>query len=243
MSWQPIDCHAHTIMSDGYLTVPELAEAARARGVRPSVADHLSGDVAYSVKTVEGVREYLDELDEFEVARGGEFCWHDALWRELPDDLTARFTHRIGSIHAVQAPTGGLVYAFSRRVPDGLTPDAYMDIHIENLERFAREMPVEILAHPTLLPLPFRHIPLEEMWTEERGGRAVAALAMEISSRYRPHERFIRRAHAAGIRLSLGSDGHTPEQVADVEFGLAFARGIGVPDEDLFDPWVHGKRS
>ncbi len=66
MSWQPIDCHAHTIMSDGYLTVPELAEAARARGVRPSVADHLSGDVAYSVKTVEGVREYLDELDEFE---------------------------------------------------------------------------------------------------------------------------------------------------------------------------------
>ncbi len=246
-AWQPIDCHAHTTMSDGSLPVGKLAEAVRARGVRPSVADHCSTDVAFAVKTVDEVSAYLEELEGHDVARGGEFCWHDSLWRELPDDLVARFTHRIGSLHAVFLPGGNTVHVFSKRLPGELTPDAYMDIHLDNLERFAREMTVDILAHPTLLPLPFRHIPLEDMWTEEREERAVRALAhagiaFEISARYRPHERFVRRVIDAGVRISLGSDGHTAEQVGDVEFPLALARSIGVSDADLYDPFVHGRR-
>jgi hypothetical protein len=234
-------------MSDGALTVEELVATARARGVRPSVADHLSHDVAVGMKTVTAVRAYLDALEHHPVARAGEFCWHDTLWRELPSDITTRFTHRIGSLHAVVAPDGLLIHAFSRHIPAGLAPTTYMQIYLDNLERLAREMPVDILAHPTLLPIPLRHLPLEELWTEAHEDRAVAALgragiALEISSRYRPHERLIRRAHTEGVRLSLASDGHTPEQVADIDFSLALARSIGVPDEHLYDPSVHGRR-
>ena len=246
-TWQPIDCHAHTTMSDGSLSVGKLVETVRARGVRPSVADHCSTDVAFAIKNVDEVRAYLEELEDHEVARGGEFCWHDSLWRELPEDLVSRFTHRLGSLHAVFLPDATTVHVFSKRLPGELTPDAYMNIHLDNLERFAREMTVDILAHPTLRPLPFRSIPLEDMWTEEREERAVAALAhagiaFEISARYRPHERLVRRAHEAGVRISLGSDGHTAEQVGDIEFPLALARSIGVKDEDLYDPFVHGRR-
>ena len=39
-----------------------------------------------------------------------------------------------------------LVYAFARRFPD-ITPDEYMEAHVANLERFAREMPVDVLSH------------------------------------------------------------------------------------------------
>jgi predicted metal-dependent phosphoesterase TrpH len=60
--WTPIDCHAHTTMSDGELTIPELIAVVRARGVRPSISDHISTDVSSAVKTVEGVRDYLDAL-------------------------------------------------------------------------------------------------------------------------------------------------------------------------------------
>ncbi|HJU89382.1 MAG TPA: hypothetical protein VJ672_08320 [Gemmatimonadaceae bacterium] len=248
MTWQPIDCHAHTTFSDGQLTVAELVEIVRARGVRPSVADHLSGDVRNSVKTVEQVRAYLDELEMYDVARGGEFCWHDRLWRELPDELAARFTHRIGSLHAVYLPSGTTTHLFSRKLPDGMTPDTYMDIHLDNLERLAREMPVDILAHPTLMPLPYRRVPLEELWTEEREERAVDALAdagiaFEISSRYRPHERFVRRAHQRGVKLALGSDGHTAEQVGNIAFSLWMAKNVGVSDHELYDPTVHGSRA
>jgi histidinol phosphatase-like PHP family hydrolase len=131
-------------------------------------------------------------------------------------------------LHGIWLPNVELVYAFSRRFPD-ISPDEYMEAHVENLERFAREMPVDILAHPTLLPLALRRLPLEEMWTEQREERAVRALssagiAFEISNRYRPHERFVRRAWEAGVRISLGSDGHTFAQVAEVAFPHLVAR-------------------
>jgi histidinol phosphatase-like PHP family hydrolase len=125
--------------------------------------------------------------------------------------------------------------------------DAYRDAHVASLERFASEMPVEILAHPTLLPIPLRDRPLETLWTEAREERAVQALAaagiaFEVSNRYRPHERFVRHAVAAGCRVSLGSDGHAVHQVADVAWPLTLARDLGVRDEALYEPLVHGRR-
>ena len=248
MSWLPRDCHAHTTFSDGTLTVAELVEHVRARGVLPGVADHLSGDVAYALKDVSEVIEYLEELEEHDIARGGEFCWHDSLWRVLPPEVDRRFTHLIGSLHGVYLPgTDQVVHAF-RSMPAGLTAAAYMDIHIENAERFAVEMPADILAHPTLVPMSLRKVPAEELWTEAHEERLVQALrragiAFEISTRYPPHDRLVRRAVAAGVRMSLGSDGHTAKQVGDIAAPLAMARAVGVRDEDLYDPLVHGRRA
>ena len=248
MTWQPVDCHAHTTMSDGALRVDELVARARERGVRPSVADHISRDVSGSIKTVEGVEAYLDTLGEHPVLRGGEFCWHDALWREIPASLASRFTHRIGSLHAVRLAEGTLVHAFGRRMPDGLSPGAYMDVHLDAIEQFAREMPVDILAHPTLVPVSLRGIAGEELWSEAHEERLVEALfvagiAFEVSNRYKAHERIVRRAIDRGVRLSLGSDGHTAEQVANIAWPLALTRRLGVPDTELYDPAVHGSRT
>jgi histidinol phosphatase-like PHP family hydrolase len=246
-AWLPLDCHAHSTFSDGKLTVPEVVTVARKRGVRQTVSDHLSSYMEHAVRTVDAASAYLDALEQYDVYRSGEFCWHDSLWRELPAALVRRFTHRIGSLHGVWLPDGELVYAFSRKSLR-VTPDEYMNAHVENVERFAREMPVDILAHPTLLPMTLRRCPLEELWTEEREERAVRALAgagiaFEISNRYRAHERFIRRALDAGVRLSLGSDGHTTEQVADIAYPLSLARTLGVPDDELYDPARHGSRT
>ena len=243
-----VDTHAHTTFSDGVLSVEQLIEQVTARGVRPSVADHCSHDVRGALHSVDDVRVYLDELERHDVLRGGEFCWHDTLWRELPDDLAARFTHRIGSLHGIFLPNGSLLHAFYSPWPVGLDPQDYMDAHVENVEAFAAEMPVDILAHPTLLPMKLRKLPLEELWTEAREERAVAALAnagiaFEISNRYRPHERFVGRAVAAGVRISLGSDGHTAEQVGQIAWPREVAARAGVAEGELFDPLVHGSRA
>ena len=243
MAWKPVDCHAHSTMSDGVLDVPDLIARVEARGVRPSVSDHISHDVNGAVDSIDAVREYLDELDKYPVARGGEFCWHDSLWRELPEDLASRFTHKLGSLHAIYLDDGSLVHAFSRRFPESLTHDAYMDAHTTNVERLAATMPVDILAHPTLVTLALRGVPAEELWTEAREERFVNALfaagiAFEISSRYQPHERLVRRAVDRGVKISLGSDGHSEDQVGDITFSRSLARYCGVRDEDLFDPYA-----
>ena len=248
MTWRPRDCHAHTTMSDGSLRVEELVAIVEGRGVLPSVSDHITRASRTSIDTVDAIRAYLDELEQHPVARGGEFCWHDSLWREIPPELVSRFTHRIGSLHAVEIGSDRWMHCFVGRLPEGMTPDTYMDHHLLSLERFAREMPVDILAHPTLLPLELRRLPLEELWTEAREERAVEALrragiAFEISARYRPHERFVRRAAQAGLRLSLGSDGHDADQVGRLETPIAMARAAGVRDENLYDPFVHGSRT
>lgn len=242
MAWKPVDCHAHSTMSDGALDVPDLIERVTGRGVRPSVTDHVSRDVAGAVDSIEALRGYLDELERYPVARGGEFCWHDSLWRELPDELAARFTHRLGSLHAIFLDDGSLVHAFSRSYPASLSPDAYMSAHIANAERLAATMPVDILAHPTLVTLALRSHAIDELWTDEREDRLVHALfqagiAFEISARYKPHERLVRRAVDRGVRISLGSDGHSADQVGDIVFALALARHCGVRDADLFDPY------
>lgn len=248
MKWQPVDCHAHSVFSDGSLTIAELVERAAALGVVPSVADHISCDVARSIKSVDAVRDYLDALDQHDVLRGGEFCWHDALWREIPDDLAARFTHRLGSLHAVRLPDGTNIHAFARRLPLDLSVEAYMQAHLASLEELATEMPIDVLAHPTLVTLAFRRLPTDELWTDEHEERMVDALfdagiAFEISSRYTPHERIVRRAVARGVRISLGSDGHSPEQVADLTAPLALARSLGVADDELYDPRRHGSKT
>jgi histidinol phosphatase-like PHP family hydrolase len=243
MPWKPVDCHAHSTMSDGALDVPALIDRVRSRGVRPSVSDHISRDVTGAVDSIDAIRAYLDELERYDVARGGEFCWHDSLWRELPEELASRFTHRLGSLHAIYLGDGSLVHAFARKFPTELSPEAYMTAHIANAERLAAAMPVDILAHPTLVTLALRSLPAEELWTDEREERLVDALydagmAFEVSSRYQPHERLVRRAVDRGVRLSLGSDGHSADQVGDVTFALTLARHCGARDEDLYDPYA-----
>jgi histidinol phosphatase-like PHP family hydrolase len=230
-------------MSDGALDVPQLIERVTGRGVRPSVSDHISRDVTGAVASIDAIRGYLDELERYPIARGGEFCWHDALWRELPDDLAVRFTHRLGSLHGIYLDDRTLVHAFSRRFPASLSRDAYMDALVTNAEQLATTMPVDILAHPTLVNLTLRDVPADELWTEEREDRLVGALlaagiAFEISARYKPHERLVRRAIDHGVRISLGSDGHSADQVGDLTFPLALARHCGARDEDLFDPYT-----
>ena len=248
MTWQPVDCHCHSTHSDGALSVGEVVERARERDTRPSITDHISRDAPTSVNSPAAVVDYLDDLDGHPVLRGGEFCWHDTLWRELPDALVKRFTHRIGSLHAVRFPDGRYVRAFSPSLDDAITPAAYMEAHVSSLETLAAEMPVDVLAHPTLVPPPLRHIPFEELWSEAQEARAavamrLAGLAFEISARYPPHERLVNRMVAAGVRLSLGSDGHSRAQVAGVLVPLELARRCGVRDENLYDPERHGSRT
>ena len=247
-AWQPTDCHAHSRHSDGALTVAEVVERAARLGVRPSITDHISRDAPTEVSSPEAVARYLDDLEHYPVLRGGEFCWHDALWRELPDATVRRFTHRVGSLHSIRLASGLLFRAFSSELPTSLTARVYIDAHVSSLESLAAEMPVDILAHPTLVPPPLRLLDPLELWTEAHEERAVRALksagiAFEISARYPPHERIVRRAAEAGVRLSLGSDGHRADQVATVAAPLELARRLGVADEALYAPARHGSRT
>ncbi len=228
------------------LSPDDVIAAAAARGVRGTVSDHASRDVRFSLKSP-------DEFDRYEALiahlsyRSAEFCSHDSLWRELTPVQLARLTHRIGSLHAFALDNGMMVRMFQKELPDGLTRAAYMSAHLSAIESLAESMPIEIFAHPTLVPHVLRGVAPEELWSEQDEERLVQALkrngiCFEVSNRYRAHPRLLQRAVAAGVRISLGSDGHQRDQIGNLEWPLQVTRSLGVPDDALYDPLVHGTR-
>ena len=248
MTWRPTDCHAHSRHSDGVLSVADVIARAAALGVRPSVSDHISRDAPTTVDSPAGIDAYLTDLERYDVLRGGEFCWHDPLWRNLDAATTRRFTHRLGSLHSIGLADGTFFRAFNPVLPAGMTSTAYMEQHVASLEALAADMPVDILSHPTLVPPPLREMDADALWTEALEQRAVRALrnagiAFEISARYVAHERLVQRMVDGGVRMALGSDGHSREQVANIAVPLATARRLGVRDEELYDPDVHGSKT
>lgn len=245
-TWQPLDCHAHSTCSDGVLGPDDVIATAAARGVRGTVSDHASRDVRFSLKSPQAVDEYSARIASLPY-RSAEFCSHDSLWRELSAEQMARFTHRIGSLHAVTLDDGSLVRMFQKELPPGMTRAAYMAHHVASVEALADTMPIEIFAHPTLVPHELRAVPGEELWSEDDEERLVQALkrngiCFEVSNRYRAHPRLVQRAVSHGVRLSLGSDGHQVEQVGNLAWPLQLTRSLGVPDDALYDPLAHGTR-
>ena len=244
--WQPLDCHAHSTCSDGVLDPDDVIAAATARGVRGTVSDHASRDVRFAIKSPEAMDEYMETIAHLPY-HSAEFCSHDALWRDLTPVQMSHLTHRVGSLHAFTLDDGSLVRMFQKEMPPGLSHRAYMSRHVAAIEALAASMPIEVFAHPTLVPHALRSIPGEELWSESDEERLVTALqrndiAFEISNRYRVHPRLVQRVIAHGVRISLGSDGHQREQVGNLEWPLALTRSLGVPDAALYDPLAHGTR-
>ena len=245
------DLHCHTTMSDGRLSLERVVEVAAERGVQVGIADHVSTrNPELMVSTDEEVAAYLDAIEAAPVFRSAEFCWCDTLWRELPDEVMRRFDYRIGSNHGFWLPDGSVASPWWERLPApwDSRPQKLMELLAANLCDMVRTMPIQIAAHSTLIPPALRALEpdVHAWWTEEREDRYVEALAesgvaLEISNRYRlPHDRLLAKALEAGVRFSLGSDGHSEKQVAALDWAAETARRVGVTDDELFVPERRG---
>jgi histidinol phosphatase-like PHP family hydrolase len=241
------DLHVHTTMSDGRLTLHEVVALAVERGVQVGIADHVSARTPHLMVSSEAeFRAYLEALEGADVWRSAEFCWCDDFGLGLPDELLARLDYRVGSNHGFPLPGGGMGSPWWAALPEpwSARPQALMDAMVDELCRMVRTMPIQIAAHSTLTPPALYALEddVAAWWTPEREDRYVQALArsgvaLEISNRYRlPHDALLRKALEAGVRFSLGSDGHSREQVARLEWAAETARRVGITDRQLFVP-------
>jgi histidinol phosphatase-like PHP family hydrolase len=241
------DLHVHTTMSDGDLSLEEVVALAEERGVMVGVADHVSSrNATRFVSTGEALERYLDALEGAPVFRAGEFCWCDPFGSALPEEVLSRFDYRIGSNHGFSLPDGTWGSPWWRTLPEpwAARPQELMDVMVWNLCDMVRTMPIQIAAHSTLMPPALLALEndVHAWWTEEREEQYVEALresgvALEISNRYKlPHDRLLERARAAGVRFTLGSDGHTRAQVARLEWAAETARRVGITERELFVP-------
>ena len=229
------DLHLHSTFSDGRSSVPQLVERANNIGFVFTISDHYSMDMA--MRDNDALAAYLETLERYPVYRAVEVD----LGQQLPisPQNRARLDYVIGSMHNVVTEVGTRLPIRNGEPEGGY--DRYMELYIAAFRRDVLAGTVQMIGHPTFLPLirPGRH---DELWTPERRRAYIEAavqsgVGLEISTRYNvPTPLFMREALEAGARFAVGSDSHWLDRTADITLPLRYVEEFGIPEDRFFLP-------
>jgi DNA polymerase (family 10) len=207
------DTHTHSSWTDGVDTIETMARAARDLGHEYIVlTDHSpSLGVARGLvpERVEEQRVEIArvnaELAPFRVLHGTELEIRADASLDYPDELLARFDVVIASIHTGRGQSA-----------DQLTRRALAAIEHPH---------VDILAHPSGR-IVNRRDPLPLDWPRlfETAARTGTALEINGSPRLDLEDALARAAGRAGARLTLASDAHRTEELAQQRYAVDLAR-------------------
>jgi len=209
------DFQFHTTLSDGRASLWEMAQAARAAGLKYAVvSDHSRGlGVAHGAGPEE-LRRQRAEVEEVNRRMGGTFRVLTGVEVEvradgsldLPDEVLAELDIVVAAVHS------GL-----RQPREQFTARAIAAL---------RHPHVDILAHPTGRLLGQREGADVDMEAVLRAA-AETGKAVEINAhpwRLDLNDVGIRRAIELGVLLAISSDSHDPEDFGLLHFGVAMAR-------------------
>jgi hypothetical protein len=120
-------------------------------------------------------------------------------------------------------------------------PQDFMDQLVENIVKIVTTEPIDIYVNPTFLPAEISER-YDELWTEKRMDRVIAALmdggvAIEINNRYRiPSEAFIRKAKAAGVKFTFGTNNAGADDLGRMEYSIEMTGVCGLGPSDMWLP-------
>lgn len=229
------DLHLHSTHSDGRATVPQLVERANNIGFVFAVSDHYS--VSMQMNDDAKLSVYLDDLERYPVYRAVEMDLGEQL--PMSPQILARLDYRIGSMHNVVTETGERLPIVNGEPEGGY--DRYMELYLAAFRRDVLAGTVQMIGHPTFLPL-IRSGQHDRLWTPERRRDFIEAavqsgVGLEISTRYNvPTPIFMQEALEAGVRFAVGSDSHWLDRTADITLPLRYVREYEIPEDRFFLP-------
>lgn len=218
------DLHVHTRESDGTASLPEMAEAARARGLSYlAITDHspsLTVARGLSVERLEAQLRRIENLDGppgLRVLSGTEVDVHPDGHLDYPDEVLARLDVVVASIH---------------------THFRMSDPEMTRRLVAACESPwVHILGHPTGRLLGRRDpYPVDLEAVLRRAAETGTAVEINASpDRLDLSPAWARQARRLGVRLVISTDAHSPAQLAFMRYGVLVARRAGLGPGDLLN--------
>ncbi len=218
--------HCHSDWSDGGATIAEMAEAARALGLKYlGIADHSRAAAYAGGLTVDRVRRQWDEIDalnetyrgKFRVFKGTECDILPDGELDFPDDVLAGFDYVVASVHS----------SF------GLPREAMT----QRMVRAVQNEYVTMLGHPTgrlLLARDGYAVDLDAVIAAAAG----AGTMIEINAN--PHRLDLdwvhaRKAAALGIPIVINPDAHSTRGLTDLDYGVGVARKAGLTPAQVFN--------
>jgi histidinol phosphatase-like PHP family hydrolase len=192
------------------------------------------------MKNDEDLRKFLASLDGKPVYRGMQgdgMAWPKMFSKEM----LAQLDYILSDAMELPQKDGSVLKLW--------TPAAVINDEQEFMERYLAHHlevmaePIDILAHATFLPDDILHN-YSVLWTDERMEKVIEAarkniIAIEICGEYKvPSRKFIRKAKAAGLKFSFGSNTHG-EEVGRVGYGIQMANECGLTSKNMFTPAPH----
>ena len=222
------DLHMHSTWTDGRNSIEEMAAAAIDRGLSfIAICDHSPymfekyKDGSYLLEQALEINKIQKTLKNgFEILRGVEVDILPDGTLDLPDEMLMGMDMVVASMHVeldqtIEKATARMIRA------------------IENPF-------VNIIGHPG-----GRIYPMEDVsdldWERVIRAAAYNKVALEINS-HKSHPIFddqkARAAADAGALISINSDSHSVEMMANYHFGIAIARRAGLKREQVINTWT-----
>jgi DNA polymerase (family 10) len=226
------ELHSHSTWSDGKLTVMEMAQAARQRGLKIlAITDHSGSlgvagglsieEVVQQRAEIETAREKLG--DSIHLLQGCEVEIRADGSLDFPDEILAQMDIVIAALHS------GL-----RGSRQKVT---------ERMLNAIRNPHVDLIAHPS-----GRLIPNREGADLDMDAILAAAAEHKVALEINAHparldldDNYARRAVELGIKLSINTDAHSASDLDLLHFGVATARRGWIQPEDVINTWESDK--
>ncbi len=223
------DLHMHTTWSDGKFSIREMAEAARARGLKHIViTDHSPSlgmanglSVERLLQQQEEVRRVNDEMgDGFTVLHGSEVDIRADGTLDFPDEVLAQLDLVVASLHvSLQQPR------------DQITQRALNAINNAH---------VDIIGHPRGRLIPNREPADLDMDAVIEAAKATDT-ALEINANPRRLDLeppYARHAQELGVKIAINTDAHAIDNLDLMHYGIATARRGWIRPESVINTWT-----
>lgn len=226
------DLHMHTTWSDGHLSIREMAEAARQRGLSHIViTDHSRSLGIANGLSIERLMEQQKAIREVDAEMGPDFTVLHGTEMEIksdgtldyPDEVLTQLDLVIASLHT------------SLRQPrEEIT---------QRLVNAIRNPHVDIIGHPRGQLIPEREPADLDMDTIFAAAKEHGTV-MEINANPRRldlDDSHARRAQELGIKLAINTDAHSAGELELTHYGVATARRGWIQPENVINTWTTGQ--
>ncbi len=222
------DLHMHTTWSDGKLSVLEMAQAAKARGLRYIIiTDHSASLGITNGLTVERLRQQAEEVRTVDTQMGPDFRVLHGTEMEIkadgtldyPDEVLAELDFVIASLHTSLSQPREQV---TQRLLNAL-----------------RNPHVDMIAHPTGRLLPDRSGADLDMDLMLATAVSTGTI-LEINANPRRldlNDVHTRRAIQSGIPIAINCDAHHADQFDLLHYGVATAQRGWATAEHVVNTW------
>jgi hypothetical protein len=230
-----IDFHGHL---KGGLTMDQACQHARDNGYNYGIAANCG--LKFPVTNDSTLYEYLNGISQEPVFKVMQ-CEGREWVKLFSPEAVARFDYIFTDAMTWTDHKGRRMRLW---IPEETFIDndqQFMNMLVEKIEAILSKEPVDIYVNPTFLPQPLMS-KYDELWTPERMDRVIKVLkdndvALEINARYKiPSISFIKRAKAAGVKFTFGTNNASNNDLGRLEYCLKAIKEAGLTKEDVFLP-------